>query len=207
MNRDEDQFLDWCKTDLIVSFDLLKTSIKEKLSQDCWQFIIHENIVAIYKVDLDDFNSPSIICSLTIDSTMNVTLNCRNSTIPSVSYIHMLCGTKLCDRWTKLDGLINFLNSQINSDISCNLQVMINCFNKFYDILPDEDPNKLKFSFLLEQLSLCNLKQIRYSFDTLLFASKIYFTNPSGYRLFRDSGLLKLPHPKYLDSLINNPFA
>ena len=58
--------------------------------------------------------------------------------------------------------------------------------------------------FLIEQLLLNDVAKPHYSSDVLLWAAMIFYTNPSAYRLIRNSELLTLPHPMYLKKLSMN---
>jgi hypothetical protein len=52
--------------------------------------------------------------------------------------------------------------------------------------------------FMKEQIKLLKMKQIRYSADTLIWATTIYFSFP----LMENSKLLKLPHPRHLKTVL-----
>jgi hypothetical protein len=43
-----------------------------------------------------------------------------------------------------------------------------------------------------EQIKLLKMKQIRYSADTLIWATTIYFSLPGTYKLMENSKLLKI---------------
>jgi hypothetical protein len=55
-----------------------------------------------------------------------------------------------------------------------------------------------KISFFKEHLNLLERKQIRYSADTLISSSSLYFTFPGAYKMIQKSKLFMLHHPKYL---------
>jgi hypothetical protein len=46
--------------------------------------------------------------------------------------------------------------------------------------------------FMKEQIKLLKMKQIRYSADTLIWATTIYFSLPGTYKLMENSKLLKI---------------
>jgi hypothetical protein len=58
--------------------------------------------------------------------------------------------------------------------------------------------NTRTLHFMKEQIKLLKMKQIRYSADTLIWATTIYFSFP----LMENSKLLKLPHPRHLKTVL-----
>ncbi|XP_023238550.1 uncharacterized protein LOC111637308 [Centruroides sculpturatus] len=57
-----------------------------------------------------------------------------------------------------------------------------------------------KLSFLCEQIYLFSSKQPRYSSETLIWASMLFFHSPTSYRLIKNSNVLTLPYTSYLRS-------
>ena len=110
----------------------------------------------------------------------------------------------LCDRWSKLDSLLSYLSSQANSPdpemLSTECSSML---KKLADAYASDAKLQTKIKFIAEQVSLTTQGHPRYSTDTLIWSSLLYNSSPSNYRFMRESNTLNLPHPKYLQKIIN----
>ena len=74
----------------------------------------------------------------------------------------------------------------------------------WHHVSASDSEDEAKFNrvvtFCLQQLSLLQVKQIRYQSDLLRWAFQVFSLSPSAYLFVRDSCVM-LPHPTYLRTL------
>ncbi len=116
------------------------------------------------------------------------------------------------DCWSKLTALLSHLQSTdltaACKDVSDKLRDAVNILNDIVDsdvdVSANDKEDEAKFyrvvKFCLQQLSLLQLKQIRYKSDLLRWAFQVFSLSPSTYLFIRDSCVM-LPHPSYLRTL------
>lgn len=205
--RDKSMFNEWDKNDIIASFESFTNTCQSKLYSG-WTSILSTSAITFIKIDLNDDNQdcPRMKLCIKISTDLTVKAFVSNSLLSNKKTNFILGTHNKCDRWSKLDTLLSFLNGCDQQETT--EEKLINCAKTLHDISQEESMSdkycQEKIKFIAEQLSLSLSSTPRYSVDTLIWSCMIYHTHPSSYRQIRNSNSLSLPHPKYLDRLTRN---
>ncbi|GIY82385.1 THAP-type domain-containing protein [Caerostris extrusa] len=105
---DEKKFTDWCLKDIIKTFDDFLKEFPTKLTKE-WLFIVQEDDVLFYKLNIFNGQAPRIKVSFKVDRNLSVTAWHGEIALSNES-LHILQGNK-CDRWTKFDCLLSTLGN------------------------------------------------------------------------------------------------
>ena len=109
----------------------------------------------------------------------------------------------MVDKWSMLDHLLSYFNSY--NETPCTVEDKLSYGIRLLEEYLDESGSTCKrLKFLVEQLLLYKTKSPYYSPETLLWSSMLYYSSPHGYKLMRNSEVLKIPHPSYLKKLSFN---
>ena len=127
-----------------------------------------------------------------------------------IKFKHILGDSNICDRWSKFDALISFLNNFRDVDFDSSDKV-----SRAFAMLDEEMEEKSginisKYDRLKEQILLLGSSRNRYSPELLILACKFFYHSPSSYDFVRKSMFLTLPNSDYirkltLSSNINTP--
>jgi hypothetical protein len=109
----------------------------------------------------------------------------------------MLGKNEICERWSNIFKLLYFLmeidanRMEIDRDDE-NLRIVYKLLEEVSTSESMSAENTRTLHFMKEQIKLLKMKQIRYSADTLIWATTIYFSLPGTYKLMENSKLLKI---------------
>lgn len=205
LQKDEMNFRIWCDKDKIVKFEDLVGKLKDiNLLQ--FSSKIENEYVVLYKLETEDI--PSVMVSLKIFKDLSIQVCLNGCKIPSQKYIWVLGDSLLCTSYSILESLLSHLNAfnnsytplDANSKLNNLSSAMDDCITELLDS-NDDTLSLIKLKFLKEQLELSVCKQPRYSSETFLWASLLFFSFPGAYAYLRNSSVLTLPHPSYLRKL------
>ncbi|GIY65514.1 THAP-type domain-containing protein [Caerostris extrusa] len=104
LNWDGKKFTDWCLKDIIKTFDDFPKEFPTKLTKE-WLFIVQEDDVLFYKLNICNGQAPRIKVSFAVDRNLSVSAWHGEIALSNKS-LHILQGNK-CDRWTKFDCLLS----------------------------------------------------------------------------------------------------
>lgn len=201
VERDELQFQEWMKDDMIHSFNEFCDNFVPKISKD-WLFVSTEDYVSFMKMCCDD--QPMVTTSFKVMKDLKVKIWHENTKLVSKKFRWLLGSENKCDRWSKLDNLMSHLSSFSKTTVS-NVDKLSQCVEVIKQVLEnDSGAENSKYSksdvlwFCGEQLSLLCTDKVRYSCEFLIWAYSVYLSSPSLYTDLRDSKVIILPHPNYL---------
>ena len=202
--RDDERLTSFLKGDEIVDYKDFSQNLKEKQKcGDGWVITEGSGSTLFLKIDSTNPAIPKIVSSVQIESDLSVTLQHNNVPLSSKKFEWILGEAGICDRWSKLESLLSNINSFSGKDIVVDKRkYAVSLLEEIYE--DTVAPTSSKFNFIKEQLDLLEMNPPRYSPELLVFASTMFYSNPSAYRYIRDSDYISLPHPDYLRKLSCN---
>ena len=207
LQNDELNFQVWCQQDKIADYEDLMGKLKN-INLLEFSSKIDVEYVVFYKLETKDI--PFVMVSLKFFKDLSVQVCLNGCKIPSEKYRWILGDSLLCTTCSTLESLLSHLNAFNNSCTSLDTDTKLNNLCSTMDdyiseLLNSDHDNALpliqKLKFLKEQLELCVCTQPKYSSETFLWASSLFFSFPGAYVQMRNSCILTLPHPSYLRRL------
>ena len=187
--------------DQINSFTDLTNIIRSKIDNSVWHTTFSSDSFNIFKASFD--SSPKISICITIKIDLTIIIWYHDVKLEQSKYSYILGKNCLVDRWSKLENILNYCNSY--NETACSVEDKLSYSIRLLQEYIDESGSTCKrLNFLVEQLLLYKTKAPYYSPETLLWSSMLYYSSPHGYKLIRNSDVLKIPHPSYLKKLSFN---
>lgn len=193
--RDKELLDNFMKNDRITDYNDFKENFATKLTPE-WTTLIKDDYVLIMRITIDYENRPQIDLSIHVSKDLRVSIVYNNVPLHPKKFQWLLGKNDICDRWSMFDSLISHLNTydyQLSSED--RIAHILKSLEKLFD---ERSANcgESEFNFLLEQVKLKFQKRNRFSPELIIFASILYYHNPSAYRFLRGTGHVALPHPK-----------
>lgn len=184
LERDDLQFQDWMKDDMINSYNDFCDNFVPKVSKN-WLFVSTESFVSFMEICCDD--QPMITTSFKVMKDLKVQIWYENTKLDPRKFKWLLGSENECDRWSKFDNLISHMSSYSESAIS-NVDKLPQCIEVIQQILENgsESENNRHskgevLSLCGEQLSMLCKDKMRYSCEFLIWAYSVYLSSPSLY--------------------------
>lgn len=160
LKRDEETFQKMLEEDNIKDYADFKLKVEAKVLSP-WMFSVIDDVTIIYKMNFSEIPR----CDASFKVFPNLTVKAFTVEFPtgSTKCIDYILGKeKLMDKWTKLDCIMSRLASfqakdqTLNDQIDCAVDILS------YALKDSEDEKlNVKLSFLIEQLLIITLKQVR----------------------------------------------
>lgn len=189
--------------DTVESFECLIRNYKTKLdfNDENLYHKVFDNQLVFFKVALVDNQYPSIIHSLNITNDLGFYVVKNNILIKNEAYLRTFSANLKVDKWSKLRHVVlSVFKENVPIAQVDKLRNVNDLLDDISDSIDFDSNARGKLRFLKEQLNLAISKKIKYCSETLVWFATIFYCFPGAYRNIRESKLLTMPHPRYLQS-------
>lgn len=200
--RDNESAMDQFEAgDKFSSLESIFQKYNDNYFDKIWQFKHNGKFISIFKINFD--GRPKLEICINISESLTVDVWYLDTKFDNSKFSWILGKDNVCDRWSKLENLLSYLNSY--NETNCCVEDKVSFALKILDECSNESiHDSKKFKFLVDQLILYKNEHPHYSPETLLWSCLFYYSSPHAYKLIRKSNVLTMPHPSYLKKLSFN---
>jgi hypothetical protein len=207
-NHDDQILNKWLSDDCFGSFENFCSGFTKRITKSGWISITAPDVVTIIKLDCTEV--PKIIVSFKINRNFFVQIFLNKLPLDSNSMNWLLGPDSKCTRWTEFDSLLSHLDGFCEEEVEAvsTAEKLKKCVGEIKKIVELEfepsDDQVGKINFAANQILLSQQKKPAYDTDFLLWCCRtLYTTGVNTYDMIRNSGMISMPHSRYLRKLSN----